>query len=149
MQPLAVVRSTSPGWRKPFTNHDLVILDGQIAAVRTTLRSELSEMKIDREVLGRAHGSSEVNARMGRHSDDRVSAALADTAAAGAADDTLIFSAADIADARLSKGLALCKLRVTLKDGRKLKWSWLPRYGSYAEVGRALRQSLGECVRLT
>ena len=148
MKPLALVPSTSPGWHRPFTHHDLAILDGRIAVVKTTLRGALNEMKGDRQVLGRAHGFSEVDTRMARHSESRVSAALAGADAATAG-DALILRATDIADARLSKGLVCCKLRVRLNDGRRLKWLWLPRYGSYEEVGRALRQSLGQRVRLT
>jgi hypothetical protein len=90
---------------------------GQIVAVETTFGAQMNAMNVDRQVLGPTHRGSEVSARMDRHSKMRVSAALADPDAAGAG-VALILSAADIAEARLSKGLFLCKLRVRVKCAR-------------------------------
>jgi hypothetical protein len=45
------------GFRKPFTNYDLVIFDGGLASLEgATYKSSSDDLAIDRELLGRAEG---------------------------------------------------------------------------------------------
>jgi hypothetical protein len=145
-EPLQIVPGTSMGFRKPFTNYDLVIFDGGLASLKgATYKSSRDDLAIDRELLGRAEGREEIRQRMARHAQERASEALADSDVAEAA-GRLILSTEEITDARLSKRLGLCRLKVTLNDGRVLRWTWMPRYGPYEAVAQTLRQALGDTL---
>jgi len=149
-EPLYVVRHTSLRWLTTV-NHELFIWENKFASIRgLTLKSGLNDARIDTTIRGKV-ASSDAKARTREWADERVASALelSENELLMQAPDNMMFETSAITAARLTKHFGICKLSVTLDDGRRLRWRWMnsAMCGRYEEVAPVLRRTLGS--RLT
>jgi hypothetical protein len=147
--PLYVVRHTAARWLTT-TNHELFIWETRFASIRgLTLKSGRNDARIERAVYGKLSWR-ETRTRTQAWADERIAHALelSEDELLAQAPDNMIFDTSAITAARLSKHFGMCKLTVTLDDGRRLKWRWMNsrQCGRYEEVAPVLRRTLGSRV---
>jgi hypothetical protein len=149
-KPLYVVRHAALRWLTTV-NHELFFWETRFASIRgLTLKSGRNDVRTERAIYGKV-SFREAGERTRAWADERIANALelSDDELLAQAPDNMMFDTSAITTARLTKHLGMCKLSVTLDDGRRLRWRWMnsPKCGRYEEVAPVLRRILGS--RLT
>jgi hypothetical protein len=148
-EPLFVVPNTATRW-VTAANYDLLIWETRFASVRgLTMKSVIEDDRIERMILGKGRRKTwrEATARQQGLAGERAETAvrLSEPELLARAPGNIVLDWSAIAAARLTKRTGLCTMRLTLADGRRLKWQWMNSQmaARYEDVEPVLRRVLG------